>query len=610
MKKRAGQVTLFIILAIAIIALIGGYAFFRYQAAKIPTRFAPVEQSFIDCVQVRMGQGAELLGGHGGYITPPVFEPGSQEYPTSNQLDFMGDGVPYWFYVSGNGIMKEQVPTLTSMQTQLSNFMQDALTRCDFSEFRDRGFDISLNVTKVTTTIRTSNIRTSVDADLVMKFENDSAVISTHTTQINSNLGKFYALALDVYNKEKQAAFLENYTVDMLYLYAPTTDTELSCSPKVWLLENISNDLKNAFESNLLFIRPGSTNKYYNLDVPIQSGENVRFIYSKQWPTKIYTPSKNGLLIVSPVGKQRGLGILGFCIVPYHFVYDIVYPTLIQIYDDKEFFQFPVNVIVKGNKPREALPGTAYEQQTQSVCQYKNTRGQVYTYDSDLNPIQADISFKCFTEECPIGTTEIVGDKAVLDTMFPQCVNGQVTASADGYTEASSTVSSNQEFDTGLILEKLHTLKLDVKIAGQPATENVMLYFTSDNNNQVAYWPDDKTIELSEGFYNITSYVYAGTSITLPATTTNTCIEVPRAGVLGYFGATTEKCFDAIVPEQIISNAIVGGGVSEEYFIEPILKSSSTLEINIDSISTPKSLDDIQKVYDKMSREKVGVMLR
>ncbi len=609
MRKRTGQVTLFIILAIAIIALIGGYAFFRYQAAQVPTKFAPIEQSFIDCVQVKMEHGASLLGSHGGYIVPPVFEPGSQEYPTSSQLDFMGDGIPYWFYVSGNGIMKENIPTVSSMQTQLSNFLQNSATQCDFSEFRDQGFYVMLNVTKVTTTIRTSNIAAVVSADLVMKFGNESAVVSTHNTQINSNLGKFYALALNVYNKEKQAAFLENYTVDMLYLYAPTTDTVLSCSPKVWTLQNISNDLKNAFESNLPFIRPGSPSKYYNLDVPIQSGENVRFMYSKDWPTKIYTPSKNGLLIVSPVGKQQGLGVLGFCMVPYHFVYDINYPVMTQIYNDNEFFQFPVNVIIKGNKPREALPATAVETQTQSVCQYSNTRGQVSTYDSELNPILADISFKCFSEECPMGSTQIVGDKAILDTMFPQCVNGQVTASADGYTLTSVTVSSNQEFDTGLVLEKLHTLKLDVKIAGKQATESVMLYFTSDKNNQVAYWPDDKSIELSEGFYNVTAYIYANTSITLPASTTNTCIEVPRTGVLGFFGATTEKCFDAIVPEQTISNAIVGGGVSEEYFIEPILKSSSTLEVNIDSITIPKSLDDIESVYNKALVSKLNVEL-
>lgn len=610
MKKRAGQVTLFIILAIAILAMIGGYAFFRYQASKIPTRFMPVEQSFIDCVNVRMEQGAALLGEHGGYIYPPAFEPGSPEYPTSNQLDFMGDGVPYWFYVSGNGIMKEQIPSTSDMQNQLSTFLQDSLARCDFSEFRDRGFDISLNVNKVSTTIRTNNIRTSVDADLVMKFENDSATVSSHNVEINSKLGKFYALALKIFNKEQEETFLENLTVDMLYLYAPTTDSELSCSPKVWRLENISNDLKNAFEGNLLFLRPGAKEKYFNLDISTESDENIRFLYSRNWPTRIYTPSDNGLLIAKPTGSQQGLGILGFCIVPYHFVYDIVYPTLIQIHDEREFFQFPVNVVVKGNKPRQALPGTAFELQKQSVCQYKNIGGKVYTYDAELNPIEADISYKCFSEECSIGSTQIVGDKAALDGMFPQCINGLVIANAEGYTEASSIVSSNYEFDTGLILNKLHELNLDVKVGGRSTGNNAIIYFASDKQNQVAFWPEQKSISLAEALYNVTVYVYSDTSITLPETKSHTCIDVPRAGILGFLGATTEKCFDATVPEQKIQSAIVGGGKAEEYLLESMLKGSSTVEVGISGITIPDTIEDVQAVYDKISRSKVDIILR
>jgi len=60
-------------------------------------------------------------------------------------------------------------------------------------------------------------------------------------------------------------------------------------------------------------------------------------------------------LIANPVGNQPGLGVLCFCYVPYHFVYNIGYPVLIQVYSGEEIFQFPVAVVVKGNKPREAL---------------------------------------------------------------------------------------------------------------------------------------------------------------------------------------------------------------------------------------------------------------
>jgi hypothetical protein len=607
-KSKKGQVTLFIILAILIVGIIGGFAFYRYGVAKVPTRFEPIEQYFLDCIKVRLEEGASLLGQRGGFMSLPVFEPGSEEWPTSNVLGFVGDSIPYWFYVSGNGIMKEKVPTISDMESGLAGYLEDTLPLCDFSDFFDKGYDVSLDVTKASVDIRESKITADVSADLIMAFDEDKAEASSHATEITSKLGKFYNLALRVYNKEKQETFLENLTVDMLYLYAPTTDSEISCSPKIWLLENVSQELKAAFENNFLFLSPNARQKYFVLDV--STDEDVRFLYNKEWPTKIYAPSDNGMLVAKPLGTQQGLGVLGFCFLPYHFVYDINFPILVQIYDEKEFFQFPVNVIVRGNRPRQALEGTAVEIKEESACRYKNTLGTVATYDSSLNPIEADIQFKCFSETCNVGGTKISGDEAELQALFPQCVNGIVIASKEGYVNAEEIVSSNQEFEADLILDKLYRLNVNLKISGAARGVSALVYFESGKNSQAVYWPEQKTVELSEGFYNVSVQVYSNSSITLPETKTHKCVEVPEPGLLGLFGKTNEKCFDMTIPEQKIQNAIIGGGKTEEYFIASQLQSSSIVEINVPETQAPKSIEDIQKIYDEIERAKISVEIK
>ena len=79
-KGNKGQVTLFIIVAVAIIGLIIGGYFFITTRGKIPTRFQPIEEYYLDCVRLRLEEGTSLLGQRAGYIEVPDFEPGSEEF--------------------------------------------------------------------------------------------------------------------------------------------------------------------------------------------------------------------------------------------------------------------------------------------------------------------------------------------------------------------------------------------------------------------------------------------------------------------------------------------------------------------------------------------------
>ena len=124
-----GQVTLFIIIAILIVGLVVGYFAFRgtLGPSSIPADLRPAYDFYVSCLESTADEGIHLLGEQGGYIEVPEFEPGSAYMPFSSQLDFLGQPIPYWMYVSGNNLLKEQVPSKTSMVTALEKYVAERI---------------------------------------------------------------------------------------------------------------------------------------------------------------------------------------------------------------------------------------------------------------------------------------------------------------------------------------------------------------------------------------------------------------------------------------------------------------------------------------------------
>ena len=136
-KGKRGQITIFVIIAILLIAVVGAYFLLRGKLglSGIPKELAPVYEYFLTCVQEETEAAADLMGAQAGYIKTPDFVPGSEYMPFSSQLDFLGFPVPYWYYVSGNNIIDEQVPTKQEMTKQLEEYLDDRISECEFSEF-------------------------------------------------------------------------------------------------------------------------------------------------------------------------------------------------------------------------------------------------------------------------------------------------------------------------------------------------------------------------------------------------------------------------------------------------------------------------------------------
>lgn len=593
--NNKGQVTIFIIIAVIIVAAVAGFFILKDSliSQKIPPDLEPAYSTFLSCMQNDLSDGVNLLESQAGYIYLPDFKPGSAYMPFSSQLNFLGNPLPYWYYVSENNFPKEQVPSKRDMERQLEDFINEKIRNCVFDSYYEQGYEIDEGEPDAKVSIGENAVGINLNMNLRISKANSTALVKNHKLSINSNLGKLYGSAIKIYNQEQKDLFLEKRGIDVLRLYAPVDGIELTCSPKTWNADEVFNKLQDAIELNTLALKSkGNSKDYFALHLPVS--ENVRFINSKNWANSLeVNPSNGNFLIANPVGNQEGLGILGFCYVPYHFIYNLKYPVLVQVSDRKETFQFPLAVVIEGNEPRKALNTTAVGSKIPEICRYKNTLINLNTYDTDLNKVDSNISYECFGSSCNIGKTV----NGSLQAEFPQCVNGYVIAKADEFANKRYLYSVVNEDTVNLVLNRLYGININLLLNGSNYNGNAIITFVSDEDSKTIVYPENKEVKLSEGEYNVQVYIYKNSSLTLEATTKEQCMEVPQTGVGGLFGLTKKQCFEMKIPSQIISNVLAGGGKETYYISEQDLKNSNHLEINAQNLKLPKSIDQLQKNY-------------
>ncbi|MFA5992555.1 MAG: hypothetical protein WC796_02515 [Candidatus Pacearchaeota archaeon] len=626
-KSKRGQVTIFIIIAIVIVAAVILIYSFRGNIfpATQKVQFDEVYTYFDSCIKTSTQNALGIAGSQGGYIEIPQFYPGSKFAPFSSQLNFLGNNIPYWYYVSGNSLVKEQVPSKGLIENQVEKFINSDIRNCDFSDFISEGYNIGLENVTSRVSISETYVDVGVNAGLIVTKGEATATKTSHEVRFDSKFGKFYTLAREIYDKEKKESFLENYSKDILMSYAPVVGTELSCKPKIWKAPDVVSDLQSALEANIGALKVSGN--YYNLKNKenkyfviqnVESDEPVSFMYSADWPTRIQIwPTSGSLMVAKPVGLEQGMGILGFCYVPYQFIYDVYFPVLVQINDGNELFQFPVSVVIDKNTPRKAIAGQSLDDNNDSInelCNYKNTPVQVFTYDKSLSPVKSTITFSCLDVECDIGETEISGGDAKLTANFPQCINGKITATAEGYVTQDYFVSTNEPAIANILMDRVYDLDLSVVVGGRDVKLEkdglAMINFEGEKSSYTVVYPDQDKIELSEDNYNISVQVFGGSELTVPASSSRQCVNVPASGIMGFFGQENEQCFDVNTPEQKLTNSLIGGGKSSQYVLEEDLKLSKELRISVSALATPTSLDQLQQNYDLYSKNNVDLTFK
>ncbi|MEK6925014.1 MAG: hypothetical protein AABW71_02125 [Nanoarchaeota archaeon] len=605
MTNRIGQVTGFVIVALIVVAVIGLFIAFRGSLFEdnIPASLQPVYSRYTECVSQEVSNGVKLMQSQGGRIDIGELSYASDFNPFSSHLNFLGFKIPYWHGLSGNNLVIENVPSMNDMENELENFIGDRVNDCDFSDFYSQGFLIDKSEASASVDIQDSFVSVALDSPLTVSFGETTARKSTHEISIDTKLGTLYANALSIYNSERENLFFGNYALDVLQSYAPVDGVEIQCSPKIWKTDDIVSEIQNGLSTNMgtiSFSGDSSRDAYFSQNLGIDEPVNILYM-PQNFPSKIeVTPASQTLMVAEPVGTQEGMGIMGFCYVPYHFIYDLRFPVLVQIGDGIDNFQFPMVVDINNNLVSDSNTG-AFVEETQEVdiCSFAENDVTVNTYDSYLNPVAANISYKCFDNTCGLGETSFAPSGAVFEGRIPACVNGELIATSDGYVDSKITFSSNSESFAEIILEKKYSVDVEIKLGGQTIRNaTAVVHFVSEDFSSSAVIPDSSTVELKEGLYKIEAFVYGSSNVVIPSTRKTECFTVSRGGIAGIFGSTKEECINVEIPETRIDYALRGGGKIEDYYLLAEEIATGKIVIDVSELATPNSLEQLQYNYE------------
>ena len=620
MLDKRGQVSIFVIIAIVIVGIVIVFFAFRGNLGigGIPSELQPVFSAYTTCIEDETRGALSAAGLQGGNINNngegEEFVLGNNYNPFSSDLIFGGLNVRYWLSFDENGAVKESVPTRNKLEQELGAFIEGQLGNCDLSVFAREGFyyDTSDDL-KVSVKVNDGSVDVNVKNNLRVSKGEVSASKSSYDVSVDSAIGKLHSEALKLYDDEKTNVFLENYAVDVLRNYAPVDGVEIQCAPKIWKSQEVVDEVKQALSANIGSLNFDGGNDYFSVKISDDINiDNARVIYDARWPSVLeITPASQSLMIAEPVGNQEGLGVMGFCYVPYHFVYDLRFPVMVQLFEGNDVFQFPLVVIVDNNLARESLSagGEALNlgDEREDVCSFATQKIKVATYDESLNPLSARISYQCFDQTCEVGETKVAGNSASLEADVPACVNGYLIANAENYTETKQIFSSNSESVGELILSKEYELKVNVVVDGKALTSgSAIVHFTnSDGKSASAVLPENDRVRLSEGLYNVSVFVYGNSSVVLPATTKKECVSVAKGGLFGLFGGTEEKCFDITTPASKIDYALRGGGKTGTYILASELERGE-ISVYVSGLPLPQNMEQLQTnfaLFDSMNAE-------
>ena len=176
MINKRGQVTIFIIIAIIIIAAVSLYFIFREKISVDDIDYVeafPVQSFVQECLETTSKQTLYFIGLHGGYYIPP-------EESTIY-------GVPYYLYSE-----EYLIPSINKIENEISDFIEGSLIVCvdEFKDFQE--FNITQGEIKTRTSIEKDFVSIKVDYPLTIEREGIVSRIEEFEVEVPVRLNTLY----------------------------------------------------------------------------------------------------------------------------------------------------------------------------------------------------------------------------------------------------------------------------------------------------------------------------------------------------------------------------------------------------------------------------------
>ncbi len=509
MRKKRGQVTIFIILGIVLLFSTALIIFIRSQIAevkppptptleKIPSELEPIRTYVSSCIEQTAADGLIKLGQQGGYLNTQSLTYNEFSPTEGEAIGFPGTNIkmPYWWYMKSSNDctscrFASEKPALADIQKDLADYVADNLQYCigDFEEFVQQGFSIRIldQIKPQVTFDQQTNIL--VEWPLEITKAGSVAQIKMYFASVPINFRKIYNFASSIAAAQANNTFLEKQTMHVLGGFMgldkeklpPIAASEFKPgNPLRWLKTDVKTDVVSLIQAYIpllqifnsynfiprIFQDPIRQGTYdvatipvgATIEDPLNQNENtsVNFLYLDVWPAYFNIDGRgvSGEVIGPESTSSSFFPWLG--IQRYNFFYQISYPVIVELRDARALkgrgysFKFGLEANLRDNKPVVGdITALAAAEDTSLLCdpgQRNSGEIGITTVDTQDKAVdEVQIIYSCGDESCAIGYTSLTGDKAVLVDRLPVCAGGAIIATKQDYSTAP--ISYNAQLD-------------------------------------------------------------------------------------------------------------------------------------------------------------------
>ncbi len=416
--EKKGQITLFLIVGIILILLIGIFIYVqrakilrpieeeRPIVAEVPLEAQPINDYTTNCIYDVAKDGLIKLGDHGGYIDHRRLSFNPIEPTTKEAVQFSKNSdlvIPYWWYMSaanpcqGTCEFSTERPPLyqevsrDSIESQLNEYIDANLKACinNFKPFTEQGFSFMDGQVKTKTSIAQNDVFFLVNYPVTIKKQGNTFEIEEYAVEIPLNLREIYFLATNITNLQAQYGFIEKDIRQLIDVFSslhsgdlpPVSELDIEFGTgTVWIKTTVIEKLKEILVSYIPLLQVAGTRNYRFIESPVNVRDpdlyetiynrgmiipleedhpslNVRFSYLDLWEPYFDLNCRGELCQPDSMGSTLGFV---FGIQRYNFAYDVSLPVLVEISNPDAFggegysFKFFLEANMRNNRPMTA----------------------------------------------------------------------------------------------------------------------------------------------------------------------------------------------------------------------------------------------------------------
>lgn len=249
--KKKGQVTIFIIVAVVIIALVALFYAFYPQIKSVVSPGSTTPQSFLQgCFEEDMSDTLNKISLQGGALNPEFY------------YDYIGQKLSYLCYTNEYyKLCTVQEPMLKGeIEKELETNLASAANQC-FDKLKQNyerlGYHVTLDAKTGKASILQQKVMMSFNSTLTLDKDGDTKRYSSFDVMINSNIYEFAEIATSIisfettYGNSETTLYMDNYRE--LKVEKLTEDD----GTKVYILTNRNTDEKFQFAIRSMAWKPG-----------------------------------------------------------------------------------------------------------------------------------------------------------------------------------------------------------------------------------------------------------------------------------------------------------------------------------------------------------------